>query len=420
MTALCTDVALTERTAQCSASSTTTSPPSPTGRRSATARARRSRGFLREKAGDAVSRASQARRIAVAAAYGGGGLGLLTAGAFGLIRAEAALARRAIGEPTGTPPEADGVYGRHHGGEPISARRARRLERLRARRRARRTRRPARCWPPAWPSAPTGRSQLAVVAVVGAQSSDLDGADRRGSPRLRPRRRGDHDRRQRRDPPGHARRRPCATSTRPCAGCASWAPRWSSAPAPTSARSSRCPSRCAGSPGARAGARRGADHRGRRGRRPQRLAGRHPRAGVRGLAGRDVRPGRLPPVGGGLRQRRRGAAAVAVRGAGRLVRRRRGAAARPGPRRGRAPGVGGRRRGRRRGRHRGGRRAGGRPRPRPARPLGAAAPPARPAGAEVQAERPDARAATAPDGSRRPDRERRPTRSAGVAVPPRG
>jgi lysophospholipase L1-like esterase len=67
-----------------------------------------------------VSRASQARRIAVTAAYGGGGLGLLTAGAFGLIRAEAAVARRAIGEPTGTPPDADGVYGRHYEGDPIT------------------------------------------------------------------------------------------------------------------------------------------------------------------------------------------------------------------------------------------------------------------------------------------------------------
>ncbi len=67
-----------------------------------------------------MSRASQARRIAVAAAYGGGSLGLLTAGAFGLIRAEAALARRAIGQPTETPPEADGLYGSTNGGKPIS------------------------------------------------------------------------------------------------------------------------------------------------------------------------------------------------------------------------------------------------------------------------------------------------------------
>ncbi len=55
----------------------------------------------------------------MAAAYGGGGLGLLSAGAFGLIRAEAALARRAIGEPSGTPPDTDGRYGGHHGGEPL-------------------------------------------------------------------------------------------------------------------------------------------------------------------------------------------------------------------------------------------------------------------------------------------------------------
>lgn len=56
----------------------------------------------------------------MAAAYGGGGLGLLSAGAFGLIRAEAALARRTIGEPTGTPPDADAVYGSHHPGESLT------------------------------------------------------------------------------------------------------------------------------------------------------------------------------------------------------------------------------------------------------------------------------------------------------------
>ena len=55
----------------------------------------------------------------MAAAYGGGGLGVLSAGAFGLIRAEAALARRAIGEPTGSPPDSDGRYGGHHPGEPL-------------------------------------------------------------------------------------------------------------------------------------------------------------------------------------------------------------------------------------------------------------------------------------------------------------
>ena len=66
-----------------------------------------------------MTRARVARKIAMAAAYGGGGLGVLSAGAFGLIRAEAALARRAIGEPTGTPPDADGLYGVHHDAEPL-------------------------------------------------------------------------------------------------------------------------------------------------------------------------------------------------------------------------------------------------------------------------------------------------------------
>jgi lysophospholipase L1-like esterase len=55
----------------------------------------------------------------MAAAYGGGGLGLLSAGAFGLVRAEAALARRTIGEPTGTPPDAEAVYGSNHPGKPL-------------------------------------------------------------------------------------------------------------------------------------------------------------------------------------------------------------------------------------------------------------------------------------------------------------
>jgi lysophospholipase L1-like esterase len=66
-----------------------------------------------------VSRASRARRIAVAAAYGGGGVGLLTAGLVGLFGAEVALARRAIGEAQSEAPSADGVHGKDHGGEPI-------------------------------------------------------------------------------------------------------------------------------------------------------------------------------------------------------------------------------------------------------------------------------------------------------------
>src|SRR3990170_453092 len=67
-----------------------------------------------------MTKARVARRIAMAAAYGGGGLGALSAAAFGLVRAEAALARRTIGEPTGVPPQSDGVYGAHHEGTALT------------------------------------------------------------------------------------------------------------------------------------------------------------------------------------------------------------------------------------------------------------------------------------------------------------
>ncbi|MEU4093768.1 SGNH/GDSL hydrolase family protein [Streptomyces sp. NPDC026673] len=52
-----------------------------------------------------------ARRIATAAAYGGGGIGLLGGAAVGLLLTEAALARRTVGGSDGLPPRADGVYG---------------------------------------------------------------------------------------------------------------------------------------------------------------------------------------------------------------------------------------------------------------------------------------------------------------------
>lgn len=55
-----------------------------------------------------------ARKLASAAAFGGGGLSVLGAGLYGVLRAEARLARRAIGEPNGDnpPPESSGWYGR--------------------------------------------------------------------------------------------------------------------------------------------------------------------------------------------------------------------------------------------------------------------------------------------------------------------
>lgn len=67
-----------------------------------------------------MSRARAARRVVKAAAYGGGGIGVLTGAFIGLILAEAKLARMAIGSPFGDPPRADGMYGDHYPGEPIS------------------------------------------------------------------------------------------------------------------------------------------------------------------------------------------------------------------------------------------------------------------------------------------------------------
>ncbi|WP_405019006.1 SGNH/GDSL hydrolase family protein [Kitasatospora sp. NBC_00070] len=58
-----------------------------------------------------VSRARVARKIATAAAYGGGGIGLLGVGLIGLLVTESRLAVRAVGLLEGDPPPADGVYG---------------------------------------------------------------------------------------------------------------------------------------------------------------------------------------------------------------------------------------------------------------------------------------------------------------------
>ncbi len=64
--------------------------------------------------------ARTARRIATAAAVGGGGLTVLGAATYALLLAEATVARRIVGQPHGLDgPPADGVYG-DFDGEPIS------------------------------------------------------------------------------------------------------------------------------------------------------------------------------------------------------------------------------------------------------------------------------------------------------------
>jgi lysophospholipase L1-like esterase len=67
-----------------------------------------------------VGKAAAARKLASAAAYGGGGLSVLGASLFGMLAAEAKLARRTIGGPSDKPPpDATGWYGRGRPGPAI-------------------------------------------------------------------------------------------------------------------------------------------------------------------------------------------------------------------------------------------------------------------------------------------------------------
>ncbi len=60
-----------------------------------------------------MGKAGAARKLASAAAYGGGGLSLLGAGLYGVLTTEAKIARRTIGEARDEPPpDATGWYGR--------------------------------------------------------------------------------------------------------------------------------------------------------------------------------------------------------------------------------------------------------------------------------------------------------------------
>jgi lysophospholipase L1-like esterase len=70
---------------------------------------------------DSMGKAAAARKLASAAAYGGGGLSLLGGALYGVLRAEAQLARRAIGEAGGDepPPDSTGWYGRGRPGPAV-------------------------------------------------------------------------------------------------------------------------------------------------------------------------------------------------------------------------------------------------------------------------------------------------------------
>ncbi len=66
-----------------------------------------------------MTRAHAARRLATAAAVGGGGLGLIGGSLWGLLKAEAKMARLKIGKATTAPPDPSGLYGAHLAGTPI-------------------------------------------------------------------------------------------------------------------------------------------------------------------------------------------------------------------------------------------------------------------------------------------------------------
>ena len=59
-----------------------------------------------------VGKAGAARKLAAAAAFGGGGLSVVGASLYGVLRAEALLARRTIGNADGEPPDSTGWYGK--------------------------------------------------------------------------------------------------------------------------------------------------------------------------------------------------------------------------------------------------------------------------------------------------------------------
>ena len=66
-----------------------------------------------------MGKAAAARKLASAAAYGGGGVSVLGGALYGLLRAEAALARKAIGPADLDPPDSTGWYGRRRPGPAV-------------------------------------------------------------------------------------------------------------------------------------------------------------------------------------------------------------------------------------------------------------------------------------------------------------
>lgn len=67
-----------------------------------------------------MGKAGAARKLVAAAAYGGGGLSVMGASLYGLLRAEATLARKSIGEAKDKPPDSTGWYGSDRAGPAVN------------------------------------------------------------------------------------------------------------------------------------------------------------------------------------------------------------------------------------------------------------------------------------------------------------
>ena len=67
-----------------------------------------------------MGRAAAARKLAAAAAYGGGGLSVLGGALYGVLTAQARMARRAIGRLDDDPPNSSGWYGHGRPGPPLT------------------------------------------------------------------------------------------------------------------------------------------------------------------------------------------------------------------------------------------------------------------------------------------------------------
>ncbi len=120
-----------------------------------------------------MGNAGAARKLAAAAAYGGGGLSVLGATLYGVLRVEAQVARNTIGEAEGDPPDPTGWYGRGRPGPAIkvallgdSSAAGYGVERVEET--------PGALLASGVAERADRRVHLGSYAVVGAQSSDLD------------------------------------------------------------------------------------------------------------------------------------------------------------------------------------------------------------------------------------------------------